>query len=134
MVFVCLTKKHKCDRMKSVGFDCAKNVIKIFALMLDLIIKINIIIYMETEKLTLKILSALDPKTILYAEFAEGGAMGAAGTARIYTLEKKKPHFYLVDITGGEEEQVKVYSELYTMLKDFSKKGKVLDGILRWIR
>lgn len=112
--------------MKSVGFDCAKNVIKIFALMLDLIIKINIIIYMETEKLTLKILSALDPKTILYAEFAEGGAMGAAGTARIYTLEKKKPHFYLVDITGGEEEQVKVYSELYTMLKDFSKKGKYL--------
>ena len=52
---------------------------------------------MKAKKITEEILKGLKPENILYAEYAEEGAMGACGTARIYVLEKAKLVFYLID-------------------------------------
>ena len=71
---------------------------------------------MKSIKLTQKILDSLKPSTILYAEYATDGAMGCAGTARIFTLEKSKLNFYLIDDIFNNEANAKIYSEVNAFL------------------
>ena len=80
---------------------------------------------MKSIKLTQKILDSLKPSTILYAEFATDGAMGCAGTARIFTLENDKLNFYLIDDTFNNEKNAKIYSETSIFLDNLQKSGKL---------
>lgn len=81
--------------------------------------KITIIKYMKPEKLTSKILEKINPEHILYAEFAEGGAMGEAGTSRLFVLDGKTLHFYLVSLSNSStEEDIHAYADVYTFLRD----------------
>ncbi len=82
---------------------------------------------MEAKKLTSKILTNLKPENILYAEFAEGGAMGAASTTRIYVLEKNTLHFYLVDLNGqNSEEDIHAYADAYSLLRNLVNDKKLI--------
>ncbi|MBQ3348597.1 hypothetical protein IJG90_03725 [Candidatus Saccharibacteria bacterium] len=81
---------------------------------------------MNVEKLTSKILEKLKPANILYAEFAEGGAMGEAGTARLYYLDGNTIHFYLVNLSDAStEEDIHAYADAYTFLHDLES-NKIL--------
>ena len=80
---------------------------------------------MKSIKLTQKILDSLKPSTILYAEYATDGAMGCAGTARIFTLEKSKLNFYLIDDIFNNEANAKIYSEVNAFLDNLQKSGKL---------
>ena len=42
---------------------------------------------LEPIKLTKKLLTKIKPEDIIFGEFAGFGAMGAAGTARFFTLD-----------------------------------------------
>ena len=72
---------------------------------------------MKAIKLTKDILEKINPKEIVYAEFAEGGAMGACGTARIYTIEKGELKFYLVDSIDEHTENESIWSKTYEYLR-----------------
>lgn len=77
---------------------------------------------MKNEKLTPRILKKIKPENIVYAEFAEGGAMGFPGTARIFTLDEQTLHFYLVDLNDkNSEEDVHAYADAYTFLRNLEK-------------
>lgn len=84
---------------------------------------------MKQQKLTTDIIKSLKPSKILYAEFAEGGAMGAAGTARIYYLDGDKLSFYLVSTIPKEsDEDLDTYSAAYKLLRRLSGKGKLTEA------
>ena len=83
---------------------------------------------MKAIKLTQKILKQIKPKEILYAEFANDGAMGASGTARIFTLEKGELKYYLIDDIFNNQENSKVYSEVSVYL-DKLKDAEVLEFV-----
>ena len=83
---------------------------------------------MKAIKLTQKILKQIKPKEILYAEFANEGAMGACGTARIFTLEKGELKFYLVDDIFSNQENSKVYAEVSAYL-DKLKDAEMLEYV-----
>ncbi len=80
---------------------------------------------MKTTKLTQKILKTINPRTILYAEFANDGAMGCPGTARIFTLENDKLIFYLTDHIFNDEDNAKVHHETSVFLDNLKKSGKL---------
>ena len=80
---------------------------------------------MKAIRITQKILKLIKPKDILYAEFANEGAMGACGTARIFTLEKGVLKYYLVDDIFDNQENAKTYAEISLYL-DKLKSAKVL--------
>ena len=42
---------------------------------------------LDKEKLTKKIVDAIKPDEIIYAEYSSGGAMGNCGSSRIYALK-----------------------------------------------
>lgn len=77
---------------------------------------------MKTIEITGEILKKLKPREVLYAEFAESGAMGACGTARIYTLEDGKLKFYLVD-GMTDNEKMKIYVETNKFLDKLKDEG-----------
>ena len=77
---------------------------------------------MEPIKLTNKILQNLKPESIIYAEFSEGGAMGACGTARIFTIKKDQLIFYLVDARQDKPSEL-VWADCYTKLHAWAKQG-----------
>ena len=78
--------------------------------------------YMKEIEITREILKNLKPQEVLYAEFAEGGAMGACGTARIYTLEDGKLKFYLIN-GMLDNERTKIYAETNKFLDKLKDKG-----------
>lgn len=82
---------------------------------------------MKPTKLTSKILKNLDPSDIIYAEFAEGGAMGATGTARIFTIEQNELKFYLVSTYGDEATEVDetTWAHTYKKLHDLAARGEL---------
>lgn len=79
---------------------------------------------MKPVKLTNAILDKLKPSDIIYAEFAEGGAMGSCATARIFTIEKGKLIFYLISAFDGETEE-KVWGRAYEYLRKLTERGKL---------
>ena len=52
---------------------------------------------LEPIKLTKKLLTEIKPDEIIFGEFAGFGAMGAAGTARFFTLDGDELKFYLAE-------------------------------------
>ena len=72
---------------------------------------------MKSTKLTQNILKKLNPRDILYAEFATDGAMGCCGTARIFTLENDKLVFYLIEGIYNNKNNAKIYSEVNVYLE-----------------
>ena len=80
---------------------------------------------MKSTKLTQNILKKLNPRDILYAEFATDGAMGCCGTARIFTLENDKLIFYLIDGIYNNKNNAKIYSEVNIYLENLKKSGKL---------
>ena len=80
---------------------------------------------MKPIKLTNSLLKSIKPSTIIYAEFAHEGAMGACGTARIVTLEDGKLKFYLVDGISDGEASASVYSETISLLKTLAESDKL---------
>lgn len=78
---------------------------------------------MKKIGITKEILKSIKPKTVLYAEFAEGGAMGAVGTARIFTLEDDKLIFYLVEDIFNNKENEEIWGEVRLMLDSLVEKG-----------
>lgn len=70
---------------------------------------------MGPTKLTKQVLKSIKPAAIIYAEFAEGGAMGACGTARIFTIEKGQLNSYLVDAHQDKPSEL-VWADCYTTL------------------
>ena len=76
---------------------------------------------MRSTKLTPKILQTLNPKTILYAELAESGAMGCPGTIRIFTLENQKLKFYFFDVHHTKNHDT--YGNTFTLLNDLSNQN-----------
>lgn len=83
---------------------------------------------MKSIKLTQKILQAIIPKAIIYAEFADDGAMGACGTARIFTIEDGKLKFYLIDGVFGNQANEEIYAAVSTYLNKL-----VADGTLEYL-
>ena len=81
---------------------------------------------MKAIRITKKILRAIKPESILYAEFAEEGAMGACGTARIFTLEDEKLEFYLIDDIFNNKDNLKIYGETIEYLKNLEKNGALI--------
>lgn len=79
---------------------------------------------MEPTKLTSSILKKLKPADIIYAEFAEGGAMGACGTARIFTITEDQLNFYLVNVYQDKDKaSEKVWADCYTKLHKLAEEG-----------
>lgn len=78
---------------------------------------------MKAIKITQEILKKINPKDILYAELALDGAMGACGTARIFTLEKGVLKFHLIDGIRQSEENAKIYTEVDAYLKELKEAG-----------
>lgn len=78
--------------------------------------------------LTREVLQEIRPESIIYAEFADFGAMGASGTARIFVLRNDQLLFYLTGDTRNKEEDRDV---LYAADKflDGLKKSGVLDQV-----
>ena len=82
---------------------------------------------MKTERLTTKILENFKPEEIVYAEFAEGGAMGDAGTVRFYTIEKGELKFYLVGLgQNSSEDDIHTYANAYTLLRELEGAKKLV--------
>lgn len=78
---------------------------------------------MRATKLTIQILNKINPKTILYAEFAEGGAMGVPGTARIFTLESGKLISYLIEGANKNRDNERIYVATRIFLDELVKEG-----------
>lgn len=72
---------------------------------------------MKSIKITKKVLEAIKPKNILYAEFASEGAMGACGTVRIFTLEDGELKFYLADDILENQVNMQAYIDAQTFLE-----------------
>ncbi len=79
----------------------------------------------KEEDLTPEAAAKIKPENIIYAEFAAGGAMGACGTARMYTLEGGTIHYYICTIYTEDESIVAGYDAICIKL---SRAGK--DGLL----
>ena len=77
-------------------------------------------------RLTSEILKTLNPADIIYAEFADFGAMGACGTARIFALENGKLNFYLTGDTFHNKTDEKYLDEAAKYLLKL-KEDKILD-------
>ena len=91
--------------------------------MLENMVIFNIIDNMKTERLTTKCLENIKPEEIIYAEFAEGGAMGEPGTARLYALMNNEMHYFLVNLNqSSEEDDIHAYANIYTMLRELEEK------------
>ena len=76
---------------------------------------------MELIRLTSKVLEALNPDDIIYAEFADFGAMGACGSARIFALEGEKMNFYLTGDTYNNKTDEKYLNEAIDYLVKLRK-------------
>ena len=48
----------------------------------------------KEEKLTKKVVEAIRPEDIIYAEYSAGGAMGDCGSSRIYAFKDGDLHYY----------------------------------------
>ena len=80
----------------------------------------------DSIRLTSKVLKSLNPAEIIYAEFADFGAMGACGTARIFALENGKLNFYLTGDTFHNKTDEKYLNEAAKYLLKL-KEDKILD-------
>ena len=75
----------------------------------------------ESIKLSKEIINQLSANDIMYAELAEGGAMGNAGGITIYALEDKKIIRYETSLFDEDN----FYPEAQTLL--FKYQGKFVD-------
>ena len=73
---------------------------------------------MKAIKLTQELLKKLNPKSIVYAEYAEGGAMGACGNVRIFTIEDDTLNFYLVEDIFSNNDNQTIWAEVINYLRD----------------
>ena len=80
---------------------------------------------MKAIKITQKILQTIKPKDIIYAEFASEGAMGACGTARIFTLKGGELKFYLIDNVFDSQENARIYAETGRFLDSLKDLGEL---------
>ena len=84
---------------------------------------------MKQQNLTTDIIKTFKPSKIIYAEFAEGGAMGSAGTARVYYLDDDQLHFYLVDTNNqNSEANLDAYAAIYKLLRKLAASGKLTES------
>ncbi|MBQ3413302.1 hypothetical protein IJH33_00385 [Candidatus Saccharibacteria bacterium] len=83
------------------------------------------IISSKPHTLTQKILKSLDPATIVYAEFAESGAMGCPGTARIYTFDGTDFTYYLVETIPHSRTAIEAYATVESLLDGLAKSQKL---------
>ena len=80
----------------------------------------------KEAKLTKEIVDSLKTKSIIYAEIAEGGAMGDAGSARLYVYADGKVLYYYCSLHNDNPEENEGYGALYEYLDDEDNRN-VLD-------
>lgn len=80
----------------------------------------------KKEKLTKKVMEAIRPEDIIYAEYSAGGAMGDCGTSRIYAFKDGDLHYYYASFYSKEKSQEEAYSVAGNLLFGFADKN-ILD-------
>ena len=82
--------------------------------------------FMKTVDLTEKILKQLKAKDIVYAEFAEEGAMGDCGSAGIFTIEKGELKLYYVNVYSDKSKAAnRVYEQAWDFLQKLREEEKL---------
>ena len=81
---------------------------------------------LDKEKLTKKIVDAIKPDEIIYAEYSSGGAMGNCGSSRIYALKDDGLHYYYASVSSKEKSQEEAYSMARDLLFGLADKN-ILD-------
>ena len=78
---------------------------------------------MRALKLTPKVLLDLNPEHIIYAEFAESGAMGDAGSTRFFILKDKVLKYYYFSIFDKRNKDYASYKIATKLLTTLDEKG-----------
>ncbi|MBQ1298696.1 hypothetical protein IIY24_02575 [Candidatus Saccharibacteria bacterium] len=78
---------------------------------------------MKSIKIDQNLLEKIKPTSIIYGEYAEGGAMGDCGTARFYTIERKNLKFYYIKDIFNNKENEKIWAKTIEFLRKLEDKG-----------
>ena len=78
---------------------------------------------LEPIKLTKKLLTKIKPEDIIFGEFAGFGAMGAAGTARFFTLDGDTLRFYLAESDPETENTLSALDDTVHFLQKAEEDG-----------
>ena len=80
----------------------------------------------KEEKLTKKVVEAIRPEDIIYAEYSAGGAMGDCGSSRIYAFKDGDLHYYYASLYSKEKSQEEAYGVAGNLLFGLADKN-ILD-------
>lgn len=80
----------------------------------------------KEEKLTKKVVKAIRPEDIIYAEYSAGGAMGDCGSSRIYAFKDGDLHYYYASLYSKEKSQEEAYGAAGNLLFGLADKN-ILD-------
>ena len=80
----------------------------------------------KEEKLTKKVVEAIRPEDIIYAEYSAGGAMGDCGSSRIYAFKDGDLHYYYASLYSKEKSQEEAYDVAGNLLFGLADKN-ILD-------
>lgn len=80
----------------------------------------------KEEKLTKKVVEAIRPEDIIYAEYSAGGAMGDCGSSRIYAFKDGDLHYYYASLYSKEKSQEEAYGAAGNLLFGLANKN-ILD-------
>ena len=80
----------------------------------------------KEEKLTKKVVEAIRPEDIIYAEYSAGGAMGDCGSSRIYAFKDGDLHYYYASLYSKEKSQEEAYGVAGNLLFGLANKN-ILD-------
>ena len=80
----------------------------------------------KEEKLTKKVVEAIRPEDIIYAEYSAGGAMGDCGSSRIYAFKDGYLHYYYASLYSKEKSQEEAYGAAGNLLFGLADKN-ILD-------
>ena len=80
----------------------------------------------KEEKLTKKVVEAIRPEDIIYAEYSAGGAMGDCGSSRIYAFKDGDLHYYYASLYSKEKSQEEAYGAAGNLLFGLADKN-ILD-------
>lgn len=79
----------------------------------------------KKEVLTKEIKQTLDPREIIYAEYATPGAMGCCGSAVMYVLHNGQMHYFHGSYFSKDEAQKESYHLLSLLLNRCFEDGQI---------